>query len=38
MNGSVAKLFGALLLLAAAVAGLIGGVWLLLDAVGTEWD
>jgi hypothetical protein len=34
----VGKLLGALLLLAAAVAGLIGGLWLLLDAVGTEWD
>jgi hypothetical protein len=34
----VDKLLGGLLLLVAAVAGLIGVLWLFLDAVGTEWD
>jgi hypothetical protein len=34
----VVKLLGGLLLLAAAVAGVVGIGWLLLDAIGTEWD
>ena len=32
------KVLGALLLLAAGIAALIGILWLFLDAVGTEWD
>ena len=32
------KLLGALFLLVAALTGLIGVLWLFLDAVGTEWD
>jgi hypothetical protein len=34
----VGKLLGALLILVAAAAGLIGVLWLFVDAVGTEWD
>jgi hypothetical protein len=34
----VDKLLGALLLLVAAAAGLIGVTWMIFDAVGTEWD
>jgi hypothetical protein len=35
---AVERLLGALLLVVAGVAGLIGVPWLLLDAFGTEWD
>jgi hypothetical protein len=35
---SMAKLLGALLLMISALAGVVGIGWLLLDAVGTEWD
>jgi hypothetical protein len=34
----VSKLIGALLLIVAAVAGAIGVAWVLLDAIGKEWD
>ena len=32
------KLFGGLVLVIAAMAGVIGVTWLFLDAVGEEWD
>jgi hypothetical protein len=32
------KLLGALLLMIAAVAAVIGAGWVSLDAIGTEWD
>jgi hypothetical protein len=34
----VRKLLGAVFLALAAVAGVIGVLWVSLDAVGTEWD
>jgi hypothetical protein len=34
----VSKLLGVLLLLPAAAAGVIGILWVWVDAVGTEWD
>jgi hypothetical protein len=34
----VSRLLGAVVLLTAAVIGLIGVLWLFLDAVGGEWD
>ena len=32
------KLLGVLLLMVAAMAGVVGVGWIFLDAVGTEWD
>ena len=32
------KLLGVLLLMVAAIAGVVGVDWIFLDAVGTEWD
>jgi len=34
----MARLLGALLVAVSALAGVVGVGWLLLDAVGTEWD
>ena len=34
----MSKLVGAMAVVVAAVAGLLGVAWIFLDAIGTEWD